>query len=77
MQERTQVAIIGAGAAGLLLGHLLHLAGMESVVIEARSRPYVENGIRADFCCDGVAMLARKSLRADHHARDDAGASDP
>ena len=47
MQERTQVAIIGAGPAGLLLGHLLHLAGIESVVIEARSRPYVENRIRA------------------------------
>ncbi len=47
MQERTQVAIIGAGPAGLLLGHLLHLAGIDSVVIEARSRPYVENRIRA------------------------------
>ena len=46
-QERTQVAIIGAGPAGLLLGHLLHLAGIDSVVIEARSRPYVENRIRA------------------------------
>jgi p-hydroxybenzoate 3-monooxygenase len=47
MQERTQVAIIGAGPAGLLLGHLLHLAGIDSVVIEARSRAYVENRIRA------------------------------
>ena len=47
MQERTEVAIIGAGPAGLLLGHLLHLAGIENVVIEARSRPYVENRIRA------------------------------
>ena len=47
MQERTQVAIIGAGPAGLLLGHLLYLAGIDSVVIEARSRPYVENRIRA------------------------------
>lgn len=47
MGERTQVAIIGAGPAGLLLGHLLHLAGIDSVVIEARPRSYVENRIRA------------------------------
>ena len=33
---RTQVAIIGAGPAGLLLSHLLHLAGLDTVVIEAR-----------------------------------------
>jgi p-hydroxybenzoate 3-monooxygenase len=44
---RTQVGIIGAGPAGLLLSHLLHLAGIESVVIEARSREYAENRIRA------------------------------
>ena len=44
---RTQVAIIGAGPAGLMLAHLLHLAGISSVVVEARSRDYVENRIRA------------------------------
>ena len=44
---RTQVGIIGAGPAGLLLSHLLHLMGIESVVIEARSREYAENRIRA------------------------------
>ncbi len=44
---RTQVAIVGAGPAGLLLAHLLHLAGIESVVIEGRSQHYVENRIRA------------------------------
>ncbi len=44
---RTQVGIVGAGPAGLLLSHLLHLAGIESVVLEARSRDYVENRIRA------------------------------
>ena len=43
----TQVGIIGAGPAGLLLSHLLHLAGVESVVVEARSREYAENRIRA------------------------------
>jgi len=44
---RTQIGIIGAGPAGLLLAHLLHRAGIESVVIEARSRAYVEDRIRA------------------------------
>jgi p-hydroxybenzoate 3-monooxygenase len=44
---RTQVAIIGAGPAGLLLSHLLHLRGIESVVLEARSRDYVEHRVRA------------------------------
>lgn len=39
---RTQVGIIGAGPAGLLLSHLLHLEGIESVVLEQRSRDYVE-----------------------------------
>ena len=44
---RTQVAIVGAGPAGLVLAHLLHLQGIESVVIELRSREYVQNRVRA------------------------------
>jgi p-hydroxybenzoate 3-monooxygenase len=44
---RTQVAIVGAGPAGLLLSQLLHVAGVESVVLERRDRPYVESRIRA------------------------------
>jgi p-hydroxybenzoate 3-monooxygenase len=44
---RTQVAIIGAGPAGLLLSHLLHLNGIESVVLESRSRAEIESTIRA------------------------------
>jgi len=44
---RTQVAIIGAGPAGLMLSHLLHLQGIESVIIENRTRAYVEQRIRA------------------------------
>jgi p-hydroxybenzoate 3-monooxygenase len=43
----TQVGIVGAGPAGLLLAHLLHLLGIESVVLEARSREYVEARVRA------------------------------
>ncbi len=44
---RTQVGIVGAGPAGLLLSHLLHLHGIESVVVESRSRQYVEERVRA------------------------------
>ena len=44
---RTQVAIIGSGPAGLLLSHLLRVAGVDSVVLERRSREYVEARIRA------------------------------
>jgi p-hydroxybenzoate 3-monooxygenase len=44
---RTQVAIIGAGPAGLLLSRLLHLQGVDSVVLENRSRDYVEARVRA------------------------------
>jgi p-hydroxybenzoate 3-monooxygenase len=45
--HRTQVAIIGAGPAGLLLSHLLHLRGVESVVLEVRPRAAVESTVRA------------------------------
>ncbi|HTS14679.1 MAG TPA: 4-hydroxybenzoate 3-monooxygenase, partial [Candidatus Sulfotelmatobacter sp.] len=47
MQSRTQVGIIGAGPAGLMLAHLLHLRGIESVVLEDRDRQYVEHRVRA------------------------------
>ena len=45
--RRTQVGIVGAGPAGLLLGHLLDREGIESVVLEARSREHVERRVRA------------------------------
>ncbi len=54
---RTQVGIVGAGPAGLLLSHLLHLHGIESVVIETRSRKYVEERIRAGVLEQGTADL--------------------
>jgi p-hydroxybenzoate 3-monooxygenase len=44
---RTQIGIVGAGPAGLFLSHLLQLQGIESIVIEARSRPYIEDRVRA------------------------------
>ena len=44
---RTQVGIIGAGPAGLMLARLLRLQGIDSIIIENRSRDYIENRIRA------------------------------
>jgi len=44
---RTQVAIIGAGPSGLLLGQLLHKAGIEAVIVERQSGDYVLGRIRA------------------------------
>ena len=54
---RTQVGIVGAGPAGLILGRLLHLRGIESVVLEARSREYVEQRIRAGVLEQGTVDL--------------------
>ena len=44
---QTQVGIIGAGPAGLLLSHVLHLHGIESVVLEKHSKDYIESRVRA------------------------------
>jgi p-hydroxybenzoate 3-monooxygenase len=54
---RTQVAIVGAGPAGLTLAHLLHLEGIDSVVLEARGREYVEQRIRAGVLEQGTVDL--------------------
>jgi p-hydroxybenzoate 3-monooxygenase len=54
---RTQVGIVGAGPAGLTLAHLLHLEGIDSVVIEDRSREYVEARIRAGVLEQGTVDL--------------------
>ena len=58
---RTQVGIVGAGPAGLLLSHLLHLQGIESIVLEARSREYVESRIRAGVLEYGTEQLLNAS----------------
>jgi p-hydroxybenzoate 3-monooxygenase len=61
----TQVGILGAGPAGLLLAHLLHLEGIESVVIETRSREEVEGTIRAGVLEQGtVDLLVQAGLGA-------------
>ena len=57
MQLRTQVGIVGAGPAGLLLSHLLHLEGIESVVVESRGRDYVEQRVRAGVLEQGSVDL--------------------
>ncbi|MGZ8716790.1 MAG: 4-hydroxybenzoate 3-monooxygenase [Gaiellaceae bacterium] len=54
---RTQVGIVGAGPAGLTLARLLEVAGIESVVLEARDRDYVEHRIRAGVLEQGAADL--------------------
>jgi len=54
---RTQVAIVGAGPAGLVLSHLLHLRGIESVVLECRSREHVQNRVRAGVLEQGTVDL--------------------
>ena len=55
----TQVAIVGAGPAGLLLSHLLHRAGIHSVVVELRSRRHCEQRIRAGVLEQGTVDLLR------------------
>ena len=52
---RTQVAIVGAGPAGLLLGHLLRQHGVDNVIVERRSREYVEQRVRAGVIEFGIA----------------------
>src|SRR5882672_4274338 len=57
MSIRTQVGIVGAGPAGLVLSHLLYQQGIESVVIEARSRQYCEQRVRAGVLEQGTVDL--------------------
>jgi p-hydroxybenzoate 3-monooxygenase len=59
--ERTQVAIIGAGPAGLLLGRLLAQAGIDTVILEARSRDHVEARIRAGVLEQGTVDVLRSA----------------
>ncbi|WP_414636012.1 4-hydroxybenzoate 3-monooxygenase [Actinophytocola sp.] len=66
---RTQVAIIGAGPAGLLLAHLLHLRGIDSVVLERQSREHIERRIRAGVLEQGTVDLLDEIGLADRMLR--------
>jgi p-hydroxybenzoate 3-monooxygenase len=58
---RTQIGIIGAGPAGLLLSHLLHLQGIKSVILERHSRKYIEERVRAGVLEQGTVDLLVES----------------
>ncbi len=57
----TQVGIVGGGPAGMALSHLLHLQGIDSVVLELRSREDVETAVRAGVLENGTAELLRET----------------
>lgn len=61
MHRQTQVGIVGAGPAGLMLSHLLHLQGIESVVLETRSQQAVESTIRAGVLEQGTVDLLNQT----------------
>lgn len=61
IHERTQVGIVGAGPAGLLLSHLLAAQGVDSVVLERRDRDYVEQRVRAGVLEHGTVETLREA----------------
>jgi len=69
-EVRTQVAIIGAGPAGMLLSHLLAADGVESVVVETRSEEYVASRIRAGILEQSSVDLLRSAGLGDRLAQD-------
>ena len=70
MEMRTQVGIVGAGPAGLMLAHLLHRAGVESIVIENRSRQYVQDRVRAGVLEQGTVDLMHQTGLGERLARE-------
>jgi p-hydroxybenzoate 3-monooxygenase len=67
---RTQVGIVGAGPAGLVLAHLLHQQGIEAVVLEARDREYVQQRVRAGVLEQNTVDLLRDAGVAERLDRD-------
>jgi len=75
MTHRTQVGIVGAGPAGLMLGQLLHQAGIDSMIVERHNREHVIERVRAGVLEQGTVdlmhamgvgdRLAREGLRHD------------
>jgi p-hydroxybenzoate 3-monooxygenase len=61
IRTRTQVAIVGAGPSGLMLGHLLHLHGIDSVILEDRTREHVIERVRAGVLEQGTVDLMHAS----------------
>src|ERR1700753_476695 len=68
-----QVGIVGAGPAGLVLSHLLHRAGIESVIVEARSRAYCEGRIRAGVLEHGSVDLLNETGLGERMMREGLG----
>ena len=67
---RTQVGIIGSGPSGLLLARLLHLQGIDSVIVESRSREYVLGRIRAGVIEQGMADMLREAKAGERMDRE-------
>lgn len=67
---RTQVGIIGSGPSGLLLAQLLHLQGIDSVILERRSQDYVLGRIRAGVLEQGTVELLRAAGVSDRMDRE-------
>ena len=69
-RSRTQIGIVGAGPAGLLLSHLLALRGIDSVLVEDRSRAHCEARQRAGVLEDGSVRLLREAGLAERLDRE-------
>jgi p-hydroxybenzoate 3-monooxygenase len=67
---RTQGGIVGAGPAGLMLSHLLHVRGADSVVVDLRGRDAIELTIRAGILEQGIVDLTRQTGVGDRMMRD-------
>jgi len=67
---RTQVGIVGAGPAGLLLAHLLARAGIASVIVEAKDRPHLEGRIRAGVLEQGAVDVLNEAGLGERMARE-------
>ena len=67
---KTDVVIIGSGPAGLMLGHLLRLAGIEAVIVERQSRIHVEGRIRAGVLEDTTTNILER-LNIDSRMKDE------
>ena len=67
---KTEVAIIGAGPSGLLLGQLLHKAGIDNVILERQTPDYVLGRIRAGVLEQGMVDLLREAGVDRRMARD-------